>query len=152
MLRVATFSFACLISVGATAPVLAQAASTIRIEPRPYHGAIVTLEQGVRVWRPLPPNRYVIINPDGKTPLNLSLADVRERSVSRNYFYDRSGRRDQPVNRGYNTYGVPAGAFGYGRDFRRFGKRGRYFHPRGGAGFRPYFPGRGVAVGRIGRH
>ncbi len=50
---------------------------TIRIEPRPFYGATVTLEEGVRVFRPLPPTRRVIVNPGGATPLTLSIQDVR---------------------------------------------------------------------------
>ena len=36
---------------------------TTRIEPRPYYGAVVTVEKGVRVYRPLPHHDRVIINP-----------------------------------------------------------------------------------------
>ena len=50
---------------------------TIRIEPRPFYGATVTLEEGVRVFRPLPPTGRVIVNPGGATPLTLSIQDVR---------------------------------------------------------------------------
>ncbi len=38
---------------------------TTRIEPRAFYGASVTIEEGVRVFRPLPPQRQVIINPGG---------------------------------------------------------------------------------------
>jgi hypothetical protein len=58
---------------GATAA-LADARTT-RIEPRPFYGATVTLEAGVRVFRPLPPHDRVIINPGGKTPLSLSYSE-----------------------------------------------------------------------------
>jgi hypothetical protein len=57
----------------------ATAASLISIETRPVNGAaIVTEEEGVRVYRPLPSLRYMILNPDGRTPLNLT---VEERTV-----------------------------------------------------------------------
>ena len=56
-------------------PALAESYTT-RIEPRPFYGAVVTLEEGVRVIRPLPPERHVIINPDNKTPLTLSFNDT----------------------------------------------------------------------------
>lgn len=42
-------------------PALAQ--STTRYEPRPFYGATVTIENGVRVWRPLPPHDRIIIDP-----------------------------------------------------------------------------------------
>lgn len=66
-------AFAALMSL----PALAQEAHTTRIEPRAYAGAIVTVEAGVRVFRPLPPTRHIIINPEGRTPLSLSLNETR---------------------------------------------------------------------------
>lgn len=70
----------------ATAGIASAESYTTRIEPRPYYGAVVTLEQGVRVWRPLPPTRHMIINPTN-APVNLNIADIRETHVSRNYFH-----------------------------------------------------------------
>jgi hypothetical protein len=61
---------------------LASAQSTTRIEPRPFYGATVTLEEGVRVFRPLPPHDRVIINPGNKTPLSLAISE------SHNYSYN----------------------------------------------------------------
>ena len=55
-------------------PALAQ--STTRIETRPVYGATVTVERGVRVFRPLPPHDRVIINPGGRTPLSLDVIDA----------------------------------------------------------------------------
>lgn len=77
---------------------------TIRIEPRPYHGAIVTLEAGVRVFRPLPPTKYVIINPGNKTPLSLGISETKvyEKRRSTNYHHhDHSGG----TGRSYGAYG-----------------------------------------------
>lgn len=54
----------------------AQQSHTTRIEPRAYYGAVVTKEAGVRVFRPLPPDRHVIINPGGKTPLALGVGET----------------------------------------------------------------------------
>lgn len=49
----------------------------IQIEPRPTYGATVTLEAGVRVFRPLPGGqRTVIVNPN-RTPLVLDMGDSR---------------------------------------------------------------------------
>ena len=48
---------------------------TDRIETRPFYGATVTLEAGVRVFRPLPPHDRVIINPGGKTPLYIGIGE-----------------------------------------------------------------------------
>jgi hypothetical protein len=60
----------------------AQDATTTRIETRPFYGATVTIEEGVRVFRPLPPHRHIIINPGAKTPLNLSLNESSERQTA----------------------------------------------------------------------
>jgi hypothetical protein len=58
--------------VTSSAPALAQV--TTRIETRPYYGAVTTVEKGVRVWRALPPHDRIIINPGGRTPLNLTIS------------------------------------------------------------------------------
>jgi hypothetical protein len=49
----------------------AAAQSTTRIETRPFYGAAVTVEEGVRVFRPLPPHDRIIIQPDGKEQVSL---------------------------------------------------------------------------------
>jgi hypothetical protein len=94
----------------------ASAQSTIRIEPRPFYGATVTLEAGVRVFRPLPPQERVIINPN-KTPLDLGFEDRRIVSYSENHNY------------GYGT----AGSYGGGAPGLYVGPRGfhRFVHRRG---------------------
>ncbi|MBI1651126.1 hypothetical protein [Hyphomicrobium sulfonivorans] len=51
----------------------AQQAHTTRIETRPYYGAVVTIEHGVRVYRPVPPTRHLIINPDGAAAVELNV-------------------------------------------------------------------------------
>ncbi len=76
MLRRSLFALA-LLSAALPATSASAESSTIRIEPRPYYGAVVTLEQGVRVWRPLPPTRHMIINPTG-SPISVNVTDVRE--------------------------------------------------------------------------
>jgi uncharacterized membrane protein YgcG len=53
----------------------------VRIEPRPYYGAVVTVEQGVRVYRPLPTQNLMIINPN-KTPVNLSFSRTIEHKAA----------------------------------------------------------------------
>ncbi len=108
--------------VSAAAPAFAQwhdRAYTTRIETRPYYGATVTIESGVRVFRGLPPTRHMIINPHGETPLNLSIEDTRifEKSESHNHFYDHSSGA-APVSAGGFV-----GGFGHGKFARRGGKR-----------------------------
>lgn len=87
MLRLASLAAAAGLMTSAAVPALADSYTT-RIEPRPFYGATVTLEEGVRVFRPLPPTRHMIINPQGRTPLNLFVEDVRvheERNINVNH-------------------------------------------------------------------
>ncbi len=71
MLRFRFAALALTASLLSGAAACAQDAYTTRIEPRPVYGATTTIEHGVRVTRPLPPVRQVIINPGSLTPLNL---------------------------------------------------------------------------------
>ena len=74
-------------AVSAAMPALAEP-STTRIETRAFYGATVTLEAGVRVFRPLPPHDRVIINPNGKTPLHLGFEENTWTSHNHNYNYN----------------------------------------------------------------
>lgn len=56
------------------APALASDSVTTRVETRPYYGAVVTVEHGVRVYRPLPHHDRVIINPSNN-PIYLGIND-----------------------------------------------------------------------------
>jgi hypothetical protein len=83
------FPSACLIrclALGALPAAAEERASTIRVEPHGYYGAVVTVEAGVRVFRPLPPHRLVVMSPEG-TPVNLSINETEKRT-----YHDR-GRR-----------------------------------------------------------
>jgi hypothetical protein len=118
-------SLLCLVA-GSCVSVLTGAAAaesfTTRIEPRPIYGATITREQGVRVIRPLPPVRQVIINPNG-TPLTLGFSDSRvyEYSSSTNYNYSRGDAYG-----GDGIYSAPLwGGGGWGK-----GRRG-FFHNGG---------------------
>ena len=98
---------------------------TTRIETRPVYGAVTTVEHGVRVIRPLPPVRQVIINPN-RTPLSLGFneTNVYEHSANYNYGYPRA-RRD---NLGA-AYGVDGPIYSYPAYGRRFGRgHGRFGH------------------------
>jgi hypothetical protein len=77
---------------------------TTRIETRPFYGATVTLEEGVRVFRPLPSHDRVVINPGGQTPVSLNFSEAR------NYSFNEYAGEPAPV---IGRYG-PAyyGAFG----------------------------------------
>lgn len=86
-------------------PSFAQAgdAKTTRIETRQFYGATVTLEEGVRVFRALPPHDRVIINPGGRAPVSLSYEE------NHHYGYAPRGVENGqvPVVAGAPVYGVP---------------------------------------------
>jgi hypothetical protein len=103
----------------------AQSATTTRIETRPFYGATVTLEEGVRVFRPLPPHQRVIINPNGATPLSLGFEE--NHAVSHNYNYGDDSNDSAPVYVGGDVGGV-WGAARHGRK----GRHGGHGHSRGG--------------------
>lgn len=66
--------FGVMAGLGLTAGGLSAAAAdayTTRIEPRPFYGATVTLEEGVRVFRPLPRHDRVIINPGNEAAVDV---------------------------------------------------------------------------------
>lgn len=106
----------------APAAALAQSPTTTRIETRPFYGATVTLEEGVRVFRPLPPHQRVIINPHGAAPVSLGFEE--KRSVSHNYHYGEGAGGGAAAYAG----GVDGGWAGQGRGHK--GRRGG--HDRGG--------------------
>lgn len=88
---------------------IASDATTTRIETRPFYGATVTLEAGVRVFRPLPPHSKVVINPGGRTPVSLGFEENRwishSTSTNYNYNYDRSPAADDGSVGGFFTDG-----------------------------------------------
>lgn len=112
----------------------AAAQSTTRIETRPFYGATVTIEEGVRVFRPLPPDRRVIINPDGQAPVSLGFneTNVYERRVVKNYNYNQnSGPAPRYTTGGF--WGGP-GPF-WGRGGYKDGHHGYYGGHSGGGNF-----------------
>lgn len=81
-----TLSLGLAMLLGAMASAHAGDAKTIRIEPRAFYGATVSLESGVRVFRPLPAASHVIINPN-RTPLHISIKDVTKRVTSTSHHH-----------------------------------------------------------------
>lgn len=116
------FAIACVSLFAAAGAATAQGYTT-RIETRPFYGATVTLEEGVRVIRPLPPERHVIINPNN-TPLSLNFNDTRvyENSVIKHQY---EGGREAGYPRGGVAYGY-LGSGGYGNGGRGYGHRKGY--------------------------
>jgi hypothetical protein len=128
MFRASVFAAVGLLaSLALTTAAAAEGATLTRIEPRPFYGATVTLEAGVRVFRTLPPHKHVIINPDHRTPLNVTVKDIRETRTIKGEFthnyYNRGG-----YDGGYVT-GFPVGAYGLGHRDKGFrdGHRARGF-------------------------
>ncbi len=90
-------------------------ATTTRIETRPFYGATVTLEEGVRVFRPLPYHDRVIINPGARTSLSLGFDETR----NYNYNYDRSSHdRDRGDNEGGSGGAFTGPSAGDGGSYR----------------------------------
>jgi len=120
-----------LIAMAAALVALSEAASadnsfTTRIEGRPVYGAVTTVEHGVRVIRPLPPVRQVIINPN-RTPLSLEYNDTRIYDYGAGGGYGRTvrGQYSGAYNEDGPIYSYPL----YGRRYWRGGHRG--FRHRG---------------------
>ena len=105
----------------ATAAV-AQHATLTRVEPRPFYGATVTLEAGVRVFRTLPSAKRVIINPGHKTQLNISDTTIRETRTINTTINDNRSGAGAPVFAGGGSV-LPYVSFG--------GRRGRFDRRRG---------------------
>lgn len=112
-------------------------AGTTRIETRPFYGAVVTIEEGVRVFRPLPNTDRVIINPGGKTPLSLGFNETTVTERRYNYNYGPDARDDEAPR---NVYGL-GGFYGYGR--RGYGHRGYHRGGHEGSHYGGGLPGRG---------
>jgi hypothetical protein len=114
-----------LTGVGLCAAVSAARAEavTTRIETRPFYGATVTLEEGVRVFRPLPRQDRVIINPGGQTPLSLGYYE------SNNYSFNQFAGGGRDIEREGPAYDSFGGVLP--RHHRRHhGHRGHHFAPR----------------------
>jgi hypothetical protein len=69
----------------ASATLPAKAQSTTRIESRPFYGATVTVEEGVRVFRPLPPHDRFIIKADRTEALSLGSSQPDNCTCNRTY-------------------------------------------------------------------
>lgn len=128
MRHLSIFAFTALVSLLPMAAASAEGAQTVRIEPRPYYGAVVTVEQGVRVWRPLPPTRHMIINPTN-APVSVNITDVREK-------VEYSGPVGAAAAASASASGggfAGAPAYYYGRPHRNPGRPGHRppRHPRG---------------------
>lgn len=61
--------------------------STVRIVTKPYTSAIVTIEQGVRVWRALPRTTLVIMTPHAHTPVAIDVGVYGERQRHHHHYY-----------------------------------------------------------------
>jgi hypothetical protein len=101
---------ATLVASVAAAPVaMADGGGLVRIEPRPYYGAVVTVEKGVRVYRALPSQHLMVINPNN-APVNITY----NRTID-NRTVESGGTA--PVESGLNDYGPRLGIGSYGNGF-----------------------------------
>ncbi|MFV0369789.1 MAG: hypothetical protein ACK5KM_15160 [Hyphomicrobiaceae bacterium] len=108
------------------------AGGTTRIETRPFYGAIVTEEEGVRVFRPLPPTERVIVNPEGRTPLSLGFNETYV--TERNYNYNYNETRNENTTNGGIIGGLYGGyGYGFGRGLNGHGHGGGHRGHGGGA-------------------
>jgi hypothetical protein len=98
-------------AIAAFGPGSAQAydGGLVRIEPRPYYGAVVTMEQGVRVYRPLPTQNLMIINPN-RTPVSLSFSRTIEHKAAEGG--GGHGQSSSQESEGGSRYGGISGGFG----------------------------------------
>lgn len=103
MNRSVLFAVTTAVAAGLSMTAASAQSYTTRIETRPFYGATVTLEEGVRVIRPLPPERQVIINPDGRTPLSLGFNETKV--YQRSDVYNQGTDDGQPAVRGYGSGG-----------------------------------------------
>lgn len=105
--------------VAVAGSVAAGDARTTRIEPRGFYGATVSIEAGVRVFRPLPRTTHVIINPN-KTPLNLTIEESR-------HVYENSNFRGPQDNASHHAapHHDNASLSGFPASFKHRGRRGR---------------------------
>jgi len=107
----------------------ASGASLTRIETGPVYGAAtVTVEHGVQVYRPLPPLRHMILNPEGRTPLNLTIED--RNVVVQHHHYGVVPEESDGAGRFVGGYGL---GWGYPRVHRRHHghRHGRRSRPGG---------------------
>ncbi len=112
MTRFIAFAYAAITALAATTSMaLASDGGLVRIEPRPYYGAVVTIEHGVRVYRPLPTQQLMIINPNN-VPVNVTF----NRTIA-NYTAESTAADDsRGSHNGYAGYSGFGGYGGYGSD------------------------------------
>ncbi|HEY8127123.1 MAG TPA: hypothetical protein VIF39_00190 [Hyphomicrobium sp.] len=122
---------------------------TTRIETQPVYGATTTVEHGVRVIRPLPPVRQVIINPN-RTPLSLGFNETNVYEHGANYNEDSGRARRDNLGAAYGVdgpiYSYPAYGRRFGRGHGRFGHRFPNNGGHGHAGPRHAGPQHGVGA------
>ena len=101
----------------------ARADGLVRVEPRPYYGAVVTVEHGVRVYRPLPRQVMTVISPDPRTPVNVTYNKIVE---NRSYETPAAVSSDGGYrgDYGYGGGGGLYGGYGYGNGYNNGYKNG----------------------------
>jgi hypothetical protein len=146
MSRVFTLALSSFAALAASTTLCAAGqAYTTRIEPRAFYGATVTLEEGVRVFRPLPVTRQVVINPGNKASVSVNYNEERTYNYSRSHNYDYSyggasggdGGHGGTAFYGNGAFGTPGVINGRGEPGGVFGgpprRAGKPFGGKGGA-------------------
>ena len=77
MIRVLSASAVAILLIAAAAQ--ARDGHTTRVVRGDVYGATVTVEEGVRVFRPLPSDRHVIVKPEGSDEVEI---EIREYNVN----------------------------------------------------------------------
>jgi hypothetical protein len=114
MSRVAKIFIACAaLAAFSSSTATAYDGGLVRIEPRPYYGAVVSIEQGVRVFRPLPNQNLMIINPGNKTPINLTFSRTIEHKAADSSGSNGSGQSNAASSDAGARYG---GISGFGNN------------------------------------
>jgi hypothetical protein len=120
-----------LLLLAAAGPAQADAVTT-RIETRPYYGAIVTVEQGVRVWRALPPHDRIIIVPESAKNVKVHIhaggaQNAPPATFNSSVNINQSSQTSHGDGHGgYGAYGYGAGPHGHGAKPQHSGRSGAF--------------------------
>lgn len=126
----------------------AGAQTLTRIETHAFYGATVTVEEGVRVFRPLPSTGHMIINPGGRTPVSVNLSESVNHYIGAPGVVSGGGGGEPAYYGGGGGYGLPwLPGDGRGRRTMQKGKLSGNPGP-GGAGMKHIR----VGAGAIGHH
>lgn len=79
MRRITSFTAVLAVMLPTAVAAAESGSSTTRIETQPVYGGTVTEERGVRVFRPLPPVRHVIVAPSERVNVSVKVVEPGRR-------------------------------------------------------------------------